>query len=358
MWKSGPQESWFSASFLAQVRFARLGPIVDQVKSGLGAYRETTGGAGVYISHFEKGTDEVRIHLDADGKIDGLFFRPPDLVALTRDDALARLRGLPSTVSYVLIEGRSERAALNADRPLAVGSAFKLAVLAALRDEIAAGHRRWNDIVPLQARWKSLPSGVLQTWPTRTPLTIATYATEMISVSDNTAADAVAALDGPATVARYASRNVPFLTTRDLFVLRSRPDLAARWIGNPSVPARVALRDVLAKTQLPDVGALPAGIGDLRIEWLFTARELCTLMDRVADLPLMSVNPGPAAGRGFRNVAFKGGSEPGVLSLVTSGVTKTGTAICFALTVNDPGHPIDDSAVELAYGNVLGVLAR
>ena len=33
------------------------------------------------------------------------------------------------------------------------------------------------------------------------------------------------------------------------------------------------------------------------VEWFYSARELCTLMDGVDHLPLMSINPGVAARR-------------------------------------------------------------
>jgi len=178
-WTTGPQQYWFAPSFLQAIPFAMITPIAKRVTDGLGAYRRTTGSSGTYISEFEKGTVEVRIHIDADGKIDGLRLLPPVLTAGGIEAAAKLLGALPGTVAYVLIENHKERAAQNADVPLAVGSAFKLAVLAALRDQIAAGRRHWSDVAPMQARWKSSPSGVLQSWPAGMPITMATYAAQI-----------------------------------------------------------------------------------------------------------------------------------------------------------------------------------
>jgi beta-lactamase class A len=356
-WTTGPQQDWFATSFLQAVPFPMISPIAKRVTDGLGAYRRTTGSAGTYISEFEKGTVEIRIHLDANGKIDGLRLLPPVLTTGGIEAAAKQMNALPGTVAYVLIQNHKERAAQNADAPLAVGSAFKLAILAALQDQITAGRRHWSDVVPLDERWKSLPSGVLQSWPAGTPITIETYAAEMISISDNTAADALAAIVGAPAVARYASRNTPFLTTRALFVLRTHPDLLAKWKTGDRF-ARSRLLDQLARLPLPGPNEITSSIGDLSVEWLYTPRELCALMDKVANLPLMSINPGVADPAKFARIAFKGGSEPGVLAFVTAVVTKSGSHACLALTVNNAKQSVDETSATLPYGAMLNAIGR
>jgi beta-lactamase class A len=351
--------AWFSASFLAQVSTARLDTILAQLGTALGAYEGLDGGQGDYTARFAKGTDEVLVHLDAARRIDGLFFKPPKQRAASLDDALRALQPVRGTLSYVIMEGTSERAGREPATPLAVGSAFKLAVLAALRDEIARGRRHWNDVVPLNERWKSLPSGVLRTWPTGTPLTLATYAAEMISISDNTAADSLVRLAGPAALAPYAGNNVPFLTTREAFVLTSDSGAAQRdaYLAAPEAAARAAVLRTVDTMPLPPLSTLaPQPI--LAIEWHYSVRELCALMGRVADLPLMAINPGVADRASFRQVAFKGGSDTGVVNLTTQVVTKRGTRVCFSATLNDEAQEVDATAFETAYGSVLGALAE
>ncbi|MEA2786391.1 MAG: hypothetical protein QOF71_2495, partial [Candidatus Eremiobacteraeota bacterium] len=309
----------FSATFLAQVPVAQIDSILAGLKTNLGAYKSIAGTQGDYTAQFEKGSDEVLVHLDSADKIDGMLFKPPKMQAVSLDDGLRVLRELrpaTGTLSYVILEGRTERAALEASAPLAVGSAFKLAVLAAVRDEIARGRRHWTDVVPLDARWKTLPSGVIRTWPDNTPITLATYAAEMISISDNTAADALVRLAGPAALAPYAFRNAPFLTTREMFVLKSTPGAAQReaYLAARTPAARAAVLRAVDALPLPGVAQL-VSTPILAIEWQYSVRELCDLMGRVADLPLMSINPGVADPASFRSVAFKGGSDTGIINL-------------------------------------------
>jgi beta-lactamase class A len=356
--KSDP--SWFAASMLAAVSVAQIDAVVVQYKATLGAYRGVDRKSpNVYIARFDKGTDEIDISLDASGKIDGLLFKPPALTNVTLDDALADLGKVPH-VSYVLLEGTAQRAALEPDRPLAVGSAFKLAVAAALNDDVVARKRSYRDVIQLDVARRSLPSGVLQSWPAGTPLTLATLATEMISISDNTAADALRALVAGPRLDRYASRNKPFLSTRALFVMKADAgaDLLRRWQSARTAAERSAVLTEAERRRLPAITEYPTAPRALDVEWIYSVRELCGLMSRVADLPFMVVNPGIAQRDAFRRVAFKGGSEPGVLNLTTSVVTKKGTAYCLSATVNDPSKVLDESSLETTYGAVLWALAN
>jgi hypothetical protein len=85
-----------------------------------------------------------------------------------------------------------------------------------------------------------------------------------------------------------------------------------------------------------------------------TARELCGLLDKVAHLPLFSVNPGLAAADRWDRVAFKGGSEPGVLNLSTR-VEKDGGSHCVVATWNHQ-EPVSEDALFKPYGRLLASL--
>lgn len=71
------------------------------------------------------------------------------------------------------------------------------------------------------------------------------------------------------------------------------------------------------------------------VEWFFTAYELCALMSRVQDLPLMAINPGVASPAQWARVAYKGGSEPGVLSLVSGLTGHDGKEYCVVAIWNN-----------------------
>lgn len=350
--------AWFSAGFLAQVPASKVDEVIASLKSSLGEYQSVEFTPTRFIAHFEKGTDDVLIHLDSNNKIDGLLFRPPVLAAASLDDGLRALRPTSGTLSYVIVkEGRSEEAALNASEALAVGSAFKLAVLNALQDEIAKGRLHWADVVSLKHEWKSLPSGVLRAWPDGTPLTLATLAAEMISISDNTAADALVRIVGASALRPYMGQNRPFLTTREVFALKSTPgaDLLAAYRKAITPVAREAVLKHVDSLPLPTVEQLLKR-PELYVEWDYSVRELCGFMTRISDVPIMSINPGVADATAFRHVAFKGGSDIGVINLTTLVTTTRGTKICFSATLNDPTQEIDESAFEAAYRETLRFL--
>ena len=351
--------AWFSQAFLDQIPASKVDEVIASLLKQLGPYQSVELTADKFVAHFAKGSDDVLIHLDADAKIDGLLFRPPVVTSGSLDDTLRAFREQRGTLSYVIaVESRSERAALNPTEPLAVGSAFKLAVINALHDQIALRRRHWSDVVPLEERWKSAPSGVLQKWPAGTPITIASYAGEMISISDNTAADALIHIVGSDALRPYAFGNDPFLTTREMFVLHSdvSADLRGTYLAAATPAARRAVVERADARALPSIGQLSSS-PLTSIEWHYSVRQLCTLMERVADLPLMSINPGLADPAQFRHVAYKGGSDTGVINMTTMLTTRRGTHICFSATLNDAQRAVAELAFETSYSTVLRALA-
>jgi beta-lactamase class A len=256
-------------------------------------------------------------------------------------DALAPLRALPGQVGVLLLANGEERGALAPDQPLAVSSGFKLAVLAALTEEVAAGRRAWQEVVELRPDWKSLPSGLLQEWPDGAPLTLHTLATLMIARSDNTGADGLIHLLGREAVERLAPRNRPFLTSREWFTLTlsEDPTWLARYRAADEPGRRAVLAD-LAAQPAPEPSRLAQKPVVLDVEWLFTPRELCGLMGRVADLPLLQIAHGPIDGDRWQRVAYKGGAEPGVLSVTADLQAGDGQRYCLAAVWND-ARPVD-----------------
>ncbi len=350
--------SWFADSFLAQVSATQVDDVIATLTKTLGAYASLDVTPEKFVAHFANGTDDILIHLDAQSKIDQLLFKPPAVGGSSLDGALRKLASPGATLSYVIEEGGSDVAALDPSQALAVGSAFKVAVLNGLLDQIRGGRRHWSDAVPLRDAWKSLPSGVLQRWPTGTPVTIATYAAEMISISDNTAADALVRLVGPAGLAPYAGGNEPFLTTREMFTLKSDggAPLRARYLAATTSSQRAAVLRSVDALPLPSLRTLKAS-PDLAIEWHYSVRRLCALMHRVAALPLMTINPGINLGDLFRRVAYKGGSDGGIINMTTMVTTKRGAQICFSATLNDAAKAIDETAFEFVYASTLRLLA-
>jgi beta-lactamase class A len=363
---TAPQEqtAWFAPAFLARVSVPQVQALVQSVKAQLGPYQSVTPQAdGSYLVGFQRGTIRARIHLDGQGRIDGLLFSNLQFISVSRSAALQGLQRLPGQVSLlVLANGTpllSVAPSVAPGRLLAVGSAFKLAVLAALQQRINTGQLSWTQQVTLRAQDKSLPSGVLQTRPDGSRYTVADLARYMIAISDNTAADLLIHLVGRAAIAPFIpERDRPILTTRELFVLKdpANKGLRERYLAAARPAARLAILAQVDQLPLPSlrvlVPLLVKGPVAPRIEWFFSVRQLCGLMARVQRLPQMSINPGVANPAEWTHVAFKGGSESGVINLTTMATAHNGVTYCVSATWNNTAL-LDAGRFEALYSSVL-----
>lgn len=310
------QGLWFADSFLAQISLAEVSKIIQDIKGSVGHYQSIEAVDKNFVLTFERGTVPTQLAVNAQGKITGLFFETPQLT-LSLDQVMAEFAALPGQVHLLAARNGESVAAANADQPLAVGSTFKLSILQVLLLQIAAGKHQWDEVVALQDNLKSLPSGFLQTWPAGSPITLETLATLMISQSDNTATDHLLSLVGRENVEAVSARNRPFLSTREAFVLKdpTNQSVLDQWRSSED---KQTLLPTLAALPLPEASSFnDDGPRAIDVEWFFTAHELCSAMETVADLPLMSVNPGLVNPSAWDKVSFKGGSEPGVENLTT-----------------------------------------
>ena len=349
---------WFASQFLAQVPIAQVRSLISGIKNQLRTYQEVQKSGNDYLVNFSQGAIRAKIVLNNKGQIAGLLLQP-DLKISSLSDAIAEFQKLPGKVSFIVKEDSSILADLNAKTPLAVGSAFKLAVLKTLKEQIASGEKSWSDIIRLQDNKKSLPSGILQSWPDNSPLTLQTHDSLMISMSDNTATDIVIKLVGKdKSESNSSPRNRPFLTTRELFTLKSSQNrqLLERYRKSDEKQRRALLAELTNKP-LPDVMEFTADPQALDVEWFYNSEELCQLMEEVQDIPLMSINPGVANPNDWEKIAFKGGSEPGVLNLTTWLQGKNGKQYCVVATWNNNDAPVDELKLAALYSGVISVLA-
>jgi beta-lactamase class A len=256
------------------------------------------------------------------------------------DDAIAQLRSLAPQAQLLIAELRdgtcNQIASWNAAAGLAIASQFKLYVLLALVDHIAAGKARWDDTIAARDDWRSLPGGVTQDERAGTRLSLRTLAERMIAISDNTAADYLLyfvgrdAVEAALRTAHHAhpERNTPLLATRELFWIKLE-------LARADIDRYVALAPAQRRAFLDGLaGKLPRNAHDFwpepreieRIEWFASADDLCNVMAALharmaspAGEPLRAIlgkNPGLDAetpATAWRFVGFKGGSEPGVV---------------------------------------------
>jgi len=353
------QESWFDQQFLAQASATRIQQMVKEMITSSGPFQHIDTSDKGYSVVLQKAIVPVRIALSNEGRIIALFFGPPQpLQAQSVQEAVKEFERLGGKVHVAVVIDGKLSAGFHADDPLAVASAFKMAVLATLKAQVAAGTHHWDEVVSLLPKWKSLPSGVLQTWPDNTSLTVATLANQMISISDNTAADALLDITGRQNVEALAVRNRPLLSTREMFVLKApvySPFLARFRTANEQ--GKRAVLAELAQQPLPPASIFAGDPLALDVEWFFSANELCGLMARVEDLPAMRISPGLARPADWKQIAFKGGAESGVLTLTHGLVGKNGRHYCVAATLNDTKR-LEPSQFYAAYTGLLAALAK
>ena len=340
----------FSASFLNAVPITQMRAVSETLRASYGDIVSLTGDDGRYRIETETHAIPVKIVLDETNAITGLLFEPPVALTATLEETLDGLEALPGTIAYLATVGGETIAAHDADRALAVGSAFKLGVLAALKRQIAAGERAWDEVVRFEDADKSL-GGMLAGMPAGSPLTVHSVAALMIAQSDNTATDLMMRVVGREAVADALGIDMP-LTTREFFMLKSDAVLRARYLSDPA--ARPDVLAEIASMPLPDGETL--GPHNAGIEWYLSAEKLCVLLAEVGDLDVTRINPGVARRDDWQSVAYKGGSEIGVLNLSTTATTGDGRTICAVLTVNAPDAIAEEEVFSL-YGRMLQQLA-
>ncbi len=359
----------FAPSFLAQVPAAQLQALAAQLIAAYGpldpAPKVMPAGphAGEIALHFARAEARGQLVLEPGPphRIAGLQIgsvTPTNDSAAALEADLAALPGMANAY-FAPLNGGSPRLSHNAETPLALGSAFKLYVLAALQRSIAEGGHRWDQVVPLAAR--SYPSGVMQDWAPGTPVTVQTLATLMIQISDNTATDQLVAVLGRDRVeaefrrtARNAGPTLPFLTTREMFAVKTDPALRDRYAAAPESERRRMIAALppqgpsLAEVSSAFAGA-PMAID--RIEWFASPRELAALLkgftgpDAATARGILAASKGMGADASARwNYAgFKGGSEPGVLNLTWLLQDKSGKWHIATLGWNDPAATVDQA---------------
>lgn len=350
--------SWFAPSFLSQVPYEQMSEIVVQYQTMLGAYEGAEGSPPVFQLSFEQGYVTTQIVLDAAGRISGIFLGPPEPKANDLDDALTGFQELPGVVSLLVASNAGVLSSIEPEQPMAVGSTFKLAILAALKDQVEAGLLAWDDVIELNPNNSSLPSGMLQEWPAGSPVTLHTLASLMISISDNTATDTLIDVVGREQIEAYTALNRPLLTTREAFSLKDPANatlLEAYRQGDAN--ERRAVLEELKTVPLPDVSIFLNGPVALDVEWFFSTQELVGLIAYVQELPLMAINPGVASPDAWQHIAFKGGSEPGVMNLTTALVGHSGMNYYVSVTWNHD-EVLDEAQFVGLYSGLLRELAR
>jgi hypothetical protein len=348
--------------------FEQGGPVVrvDSVDTSgefFGEYRFVT----------EKGSSfpvKIGVEPAAPHRITTLWFGLVQPGFSTAAEVVEALVALPGQVSFALWRLGGEQPAPLAvhepDRALAIGSTFKLYILGALVEAVEGGSLAWEQVVELQERHKSWPSGQLHTWPAGSPVTVHSLAAAMISVSDNTATDQLLFLAGRHKVEGAQQRmghakpalNVPFLATREMFRIKElgkSDERVAAYLELEPAARRAWLDGELAALGRDGFAGIdqisPTAVDS--VEWFASAADLCRAMDwlrrhtesgkAAAAREILAINPGlKFSDEDWPYVGYKGGSETGVLNLTWLLQRKDGAWFALSAGWNDTAASLDE----------------
>jgi beta-lactamase class A len=368
----------FAPSFLAQVPAAQVKTIAGQLSAGLGqaltvaSLTQTGPNSARLTITYEHGQVDMNLQLDAaaPNQIVGLLITGTSAGEQTPEQIIAALGALPGKTGFAIAklgDGAPQMlAGSSVDRSLAIGSAFKLVILAELVREANAGERKWSDIVTLDGR--ELPGGIYTQMPAGTKVTLLELAQKMISISDNSATDILLTTLGRAKIEAMLpvvgvsdpARNRPYLSTLEMFKIKGTPG------GRFSRPWP-KLDEAGRRALLKQIDATPISALDPQLfkdgkpilietaEWFFSPADLVRILDWLRKhsesgpgaeaRPILGINPG--VGRNASNaqwsyIGYKGGSEPGVIAMAFLLQGKDGW---YAITSgwNNPAAAVEDA---------------
>jgi beta-lactamase class A len=390
----GTPTAVFASHFLEAVPEAQLRKIAADVTARIGratGYQTITmrepQRAEVMIA-FERGRAHggVVVEPAGAGRITGFWIdsvEPEDIAALSTLDAVAaEFTELPGTAGLAImgVEAEHPMVAQQAERPFAIGSAFKLVILAELVRAVDGGERKWDDPITLGAT--ELPAGAFRGLAPATRVPLRQLAEAMIRVSDNSATDVLLRELGRERVEamqtaiglRHAQANVPFLSTMEAFKLKGvdAGALGRRYLASDTTTRRRLLQTEVARHTGAELSALFADGRPVMIEqleWFASPADLVRVMswfvthaDRPAGgeaLRILSLNPGPGASLRERlgYIGYKGGSEPGVLNMTVLVRNPAGAWKVVTASWNNPEAGLDETRFAALVTRALTILA-
>ncbi|WP_405690544.1 Cpe/LpqF family protein [Streptomyces sp. NBC_01185] len=222
--------------------------------------------------------------------------------------------------------------AKDADRPMPNGSSYKLYLMRALAEAVAAGSVRWDDEVTVRPALRSLPTGDMQELPDGSRVPVRETAYKMIAMSDNTAADLIQDLLGRDAVERAVVAGGhsepallrPFLTSHEVFEIGwGAPETRAEWAAADEAGRRRLLERIAGPMTVrgSDLGTTVHKLG---LDWHMSAWDVSRVLTALAEDgaadpsgvvdDILTAYPGvPVDSARWPRVVFKGGSCPGVM---------------------------------------------
>jgi hypothetical protein len=386
-------DAFFSPGFKAAVPKDKFDPIRTQLLaaygpvSGVRVKQADTPWSGVVEVDYRDAVATVKLVVDAAAphQVSGLLITDIGGREKTLADVAAALRALHGNSGFALARLGSGKPELLAghesDRPFAIGSAFKLVILAELVRATNAGECKWDDMVTLDG--SQLPGGGYFMKPKGTQVSLRELATQMISISDNSATDVLLHALGrekveamlPVVGASDPARNRPFLGALELFKLKGIEynNLGTRYLAENEAGRRRMLDGEVAG--LPMLLIKPTLFKDGKpvlieqLEWFLSPSDLVRVMDwlrRNTEGPkgadaraALSKNPGimPMSASKWQWVGYKGGSEPGVMNMTLLLQAKNGDWYALTGSWNDPAQAVSEGRFAALIGRAADLTA-
>lgn len=339
-------EDHFTKSFRKAIPYTKLTEISKSLHKDFGECKSIEVPNNALVKEFytiQKNGKKLVFNLVVENKgetnkISGLLFKGEKTNPISfksADDILKELKKFDGTVSALIIENDKKILDFQSGQKHALGSVFKLYVLATLANEVKNKNLSWDQTFPIKNSDKSLPSGVMQNFKKGKKVTIKEFANKMISISDNTATDHLISILGREKIEKFIEDNgfilqksnfKPFLKTKELFAIRAFFNDKDYKIYEKSDRAkRLKMIKRLSKSNKRIMSKLkkwdtPRGI--TQIEWFASPQEVCRLkfwLKRQNDVNIrtaLSLNaPFAQEEKSYQYTGYKGGSEPGVLEM-------------------------------------------
>lgn len=329
-------------------------------------------------------TYNVDLTVDATGLISGLYFSLNKSATIPTVSTWSQidkdLKKMAPDASFLAAQLNpngtcSPVRAMDAATPRPLGSMFKLFILGALAHAVERHTVRWNQELTLTHSLKVGGSGELYDEPDGTKLTVEQTALKMISLSDNTAADMLLSLVGRDAVesqvrswSSNTSLDTPFLSVAEFFVLKWHdfPRLADHYLSR-TAPQRLSyLTSTIDRIDASTVRATSSPRDIESIEWFASPIDICHAFAGLSALEvhaelgplntILSTNNGGVAltTSTWPRIWFKGGSEPGVLTLGYLARDTAGKTYVVVVMLGDPKKPLPTSTTLLGLGVVAG----
>lgn len=385
--KSFSYEDHFAEGFRQQIPEAYFKSLTADIVEATGTCETSvpvstaaSGGSFEFVSLTSR-LAKIRFSIDSDELINGFLIEGvsfPDIVINSWDDfeAVAAQQSGALSATLEVFGGSKENYQGDLMQPL--GSGFKLYVLGELADSVAKGNFSWSDSFPINNGWKSLPSGVMHTWDEGAMVSLYDYAEYMMKISDNTATDHLIYLLGRDSVESqlvemgndFVSLNTPFLTTAEMFKIKWAAPVStidSYVLGDSYVRSQI-LNDEISNIPLNKVGTNGVSMSSPSfidtIEWFGSTDSLCRAMSSLKDKSSSEVlkalsqnvpNVDLSSSSHWEYGGYKGGSEPGVLTMTYLLKSKSGQWGCLSLAWHNTEDTISTWVMSDLVGKALAL---